>query len=212
MGILFPSLTKTKALASSLNCKNNLKQWGYSTLLYVQDNGNSFPGGYVSYSNTRYWFDYIAEYISNNSIYIGSEIFYKNRGLEQGLHRCPVKTAFSPRASISNPQSDYSANCDLYFTNIDLNGTRDADYSYYGYSAKKINILKDASNTFLLTDGKKGYNNVILRYYDLDYSIGRIDYRHLNSNNSVFADGHVFSIPWNSVYNNIAHKNNTLWQ
>ena len=42
--MLLPTLAKAKARASQTYCKNNLRQLGIGTFMYVNDNNNTFPG------------------------------------------------------------------------------------------------------------------------------------------------------------------------
>ena len=41
--LLLPTLSKAKATAQSVACRNNLKQWGLATQIYVTDNNDYLP-------------------------------------------------------------------------------------------------------------------------------------------------------------------------
>src|SRR4051812_38196247 len=41
--LLLPALGRAKAKVGVTTCLNNLKQWGYATLLYVEDNDDFLP-------------------------------------------------------------------------------------------------------------------------------------------------------------------------
>src|SRR5476649_15279 len=41
--LLLPSLSKAKATAQAVSCRNNLKQWGLATHIYATDNEDALP-------------------------------------------------------------------------------------------------------------------------------------------------------------------------
>jgi prepilin-type N-terminal cleavage/methylation domain-containing protein/prepilin-type processing-associated H-X9-DG protein len=41
--LVLPVISRVKASAQAVTCKNNLKQWGTATLLYAADNGDHLP-------------------------------------------------------------------------------------------------------------------------------------------------------------------------
>lgn len=50
LSILTPALSKAKEKAKLILCKNNLKQQGLATDLYIQDNDQIFPSAYLPYA------------------------------------------------------------------------------------------------------------------------------------------------------------------
>ena len=61
MSILMPSLSRVSDQAKATVCLNNLHQWGLIWKMYLDDNGNIFPG-------LAYWFDFLEEYWKDDNL------------------------------------------------------------------------------------------------------------------------------------------------
>ena len=58
MAVILPSLRKAKQAALNVICKNNLRQWGMVFVMYADDNGGSFHGGWAGEaSKSNWWMD-----------------------------------------------------------------------------------------------------------------------------------------------------------
>lgn len=64
--MLLPALAKAKQKARRIACVNNMKQMGLAFQMYVGDNNDTFPLGYVSDGGTYQlaWDDLVAEFLS----------------------------------------------------------------------------------------------------------------------------------------------------
>ena len=71
--LLLPALAKAKEKAKSIECLNNVKQWGYAFWMYSDDNDDYFPyegnAGDISTSfNVDAWFNSTPEYASGPAL------------------------------------------------------------------------------------------------------------------------------------------------
>src|SRR5947207_4152387 len=91
-GLLLPALAKAKSKAAKAYCINNLKQLGYGMMMYITDNGDTFPGtgsratfGYHK-EDWIYWRTNLAMYPpvekSPIAVHLGS--------VSSNLFRCPA--------------------------------------------------------------------------------------------------------------------------
>jgi len=107
-GMILPALSKARARASAIQCVSNLKQLGYATEMYVEDNGDRLPGDQHS----------LPSWVVSLVPYGGTNIF-----------RCPIEKArpytymlndfltphpgdpehpdFSKRSSVSTPSETF---------------------------------------------------------------------------------------------------------
>jgi prepilin-type N-terminal cleavage/methylation domain-containing protein/prepilin-type processing-associated H-X9-DG protein len=107
-GMLLPALSKSRAKASAIKCLNNLKQLGYATEMYADDNEDRLPGDQHS----------LPSWVVSLASYGGTNIF-----------RCPIEKErpytymvndfltphpgdpdhpdFSRRSSISSPSETF---------------------------------------------------------------------------------------------------------
>ena len=62
--LLLPALAKAKSKANAITCLNNMKNWGYATVMYQGDFSDRFPlfgensGNYAK----PFWFEILAPY------------------------------------------------------------------------------------------------------------------------------------------------------
>ena len=62
--MLLPALSKAREVAKEAACKNNFKQIGMATLLYLDDNGEYFPEGWRSGPGSSRYKVLLAKYLS----------------------------------------------------------------------------------------------------------------------------------------------------
>jgi len=119
-GLLLPVLARAKRKAAQVTCINNLKQLGLGMQMYVDDNGNTFPGiasrAYKFHAEDWiYWRDTNAE---PRSVWEKSPILTAVPGFQKPSMRCPLDTSDTDR-QIMTPD--------------DGNGIYPFSYSFNGY-------------------------------------------------------------------------------
>ena len=62
--MLLPALSKARGVAKEAGCKNNLKQIGFATALYQDDNSEFFPEGWRSGSGSTRYNVLLAKYLN----------------------------------------------------------------------------------------------------------------------------------------------------
>src|SRR6266446_6011724 len=64
--LLLPALAKAKAKATAVSCASNMKNWGYATIMYLDDYKDRLP--YFGYSSGDYtqpfWHALLAPYVA----------------------------------------------------------------------------------------------------------------------------------------------------
>ncbi|HPN84195.1 MAG TPA: DUF1559 domain-containing protein [Victivallales bacterium] len=91
--LLLPSLKQAKEVARQINCKNNLKQFGLSEQMYIEDYGYALPAGGFSGYDPEYLGSHLyllRPYLQTENIMPGS--FYVGGGSRNDppcKYRCP---------------------------------------------------------------------------------------------------------------------------
>ena len=183
--MLLPALNKARNKVKEVNCKNNLKQAGMATAMYISDY-ESFLPCYDTAVNENYksalWYHKLNKYINK------SRIFTDCRSL--------VKPAAIAGTSPDPGNPNYIYSIVSYGANVWI--------IKYGVSAspaylKIQNITKPSQKIFYgdsmgidMNSNKRGF---LLDYeYPESAKQGCVDYRHGNRANVVCGDGHVASI------------------
>src|ERR1035437_4940255 len=67
--LLLPALAKAKSKAHRIGCANNMKNWGYATIMYSHDNQDHFPffGEDSSDYTKPFWFQTLAPYLAKRA-------------------------------------------------------------------------------------------------------------------------------------------------
>ncbi len=127
--LLLPALASAKRKAAQAVCTNNLKQLGLGMQMYVNDNGNTFPG---IASQKQYGFhpeDWI--YWRTNAAlpqYDKSPILTSIPGLQKPSLRCPLDTVDGDRLAQASAQTEITVNGVAI-----VNGPYLFSYSFTGY-------------------------------------------------------------------------------
>jgi prepilin-type N-terminal cleavage/methylation domain-containing protein/prepilin-type processing-associated H-X9-DG protein len=201
-GLLLPALAKAKARAQQTKCLSNLKQLSLGTLMYLQDNGDIFPG---AASRNTYGFhleDWIWWRPSDQALHPieKSPIVTQTASASSNLFRCPSDMWDNDRPQPDPYYYSYS------MTSYDLNGalslgmTSINDGTFHPFKASSINRAaskmmlneEQASSTRVgdvsdttrnpINDGRFSPNGDALTV------------RHNKKADSGFADGHVASV------------------
>ena len=211
--ILFPVFARARENARRSSCQSNLKQIGLGLLQYVQDYDEKYPTAYVNYATpitlgTRSvayqgWNGMIYPYIKSAQIYVCPSNpqpydYGYTSGASYGAYTdngTPIKTSYVAFASVHGFQAG---------------GRRAPTVLAYPESWASFNsgvsIAQLADSARAVTIGefrRPEYNR------DTHIALGQIPAsgitsanvtNHLGTNNFLFADGHVKSMKWTSLY------------
>jgi len=90
-GLLLPALSKARQQAKSTVCKNNLRQMGLATMLYVEDNGGRLPYAWgVSHNaNTNNFQTLLIPYVLKDRF--NADQNTENSDFAKNVFRCPTR-------------------------------------------------------------------------------------------------------------------------
>ncbi|MFA6715323.1 MAG: prepilin-type N-terminal cleavage/methylation domain-containing protein [Victivallales bacterium] len=181
--MLLPAMNQAREKAKSIQCLSQLKQWISANHIYISDyEGYNAPAHDRSGTVRKYFYDFLASYVGKKN----SDGLFKNRDKDKGMHWCPSEG--SPDGAVN---TNYLCNCHIipWITSsyISMSTT---DTSFLRFKAS--NLPRPSSSLYML-DGKYGYSCMINKYTQIDYNNDelRIKYRHQNSINLSFIDGHA---------------------
>ena len=187
-GMLLPALNKARQLARKTACTNNLKSIGTAFQMYTQDNQDYWPQTTVS--NGTLWLiwnsDYnsqpttIAPYLNHHqNVFVGG-VRVKAAGTSPLL--CPDfdQTRFNSGAHVVS----YAHNCHIM------------DSLAAGSSPRHIKKINHPARTMAAQD-YLGYGNGRILYFS--DPVVEFAYRHNNTMNVLFCDGHVQSLKRSQV-------------
>jgi len=91
MGLLLPALSRARRQAKSTVCKNNLRQMGLATMLYVEDNGGRLPYAWgVSHNaNTNNFQTLLIPYVLKDRF--NADQNTRNSDFAKNVFRCPTR-------------------------------------------------------------------------------------------------------------------------
>jgi prepilin-type N-terminal cleavage/methylation domain-containing protein/prepilin-type processing-associated H-X9-DG protein len=163
--ILFPVFARARENARRTSCQSNLKQIGTAAMMYTQDYDERLP--YYSLAPVGYWENAIYPYTRSTQVY-----------------NCPSRTVEDERA--------YGMNYPYMSSGQAL--------AQIGSPAETVYIMDANINDggACSTAGPYGSNPTYCTYAHVSYPrqtsytyVSRPDFRHLDTTNVLFADGHV---------------------
>jgi len=162
--ILFPVFARARENARRASCQSNLKQIGLATMMYAQDYDEQLP--YYSLAPIGYWENAILPYTKNTQIY-----------------NCPSRSVVNQRAyGMNYPYMNHPAMAAI------------------GSPAQTVYIMDANINDggACSAEGPYGSNPTQCAYAHVNYPrqlsykyVSRPDFRHMDTTNVLFADGHV---------------------
>ncbi len=156
--MLLPALAKAKDKANAIACKNNLRQCGLATQLYVDDSEDRLPFAHLSTvtdPNKNNWMYLITPYIKKGEFAAGNATdsdFTKSVFTCAVRQREPLNNPAIPPSPFGVPtwKISYGMNS---ATAIGGNGTDVTDQAAFIYSgAAKTAGISRPTDTFLITD------------------------------------------------------------
>ena len=114
--LLLPALAKAKAKANAITCMNNMKNWGYATIMYEGDFSDRFPlFGENSGNYTKpFWFEILAPYVAKKDK--DPNVAFNNNPLFlDALRRCPGGSVGSAPYSAGPTGTNWNCYIGCYF-------------------------------------------------------------------------------------------------
>ena len=158
--MLLPALAKAKEKANTIACKNNLRQCGIATLLYVDDNNDGLPFAHAAAildPNKNNWMYLLTPYIKKGDFSAGNST--ETSDFAKSVFTCAnrLKEALNNPAFPPGPfgpslwKVSYGMNS---ATGIAVDPTKDViDQAAYVYAkAAKMTSVSKSTDTFLITD------------------------------------------------------------
>ena len=187
--ILLPALNSAREKTKSIHCMNNLKQWNLCCVNYINDSNELFPPYQFPSGGTYYY-----------PLFIGNDAIMRDYlPMKPGWIYWQADTSFyiankAKASSLSCPAAvipkrygmDYGENCFLGAAS-----TRQAASRYnsatYNRIFFKVYRMQNPSRVMFWGDS---YDYFLYRP-DISYDTGAVKYRHKNSANLLYVDGHV---------------------
>ena len=181
--LLLPALNRSKEMAKSLSCINNLKQQGFVFYCYSDDYNGNLPLFYTPSNTGTHWPATLLRYSSPD---IGNLFLCPAMPVYGTFQQDAKKTAESDPTNAAFKYTQYGFNRGL----AEMNGT--------SLQAKKFSRVRNSASTILLADDytvsymSRGYY-LLMQYYWTTGSFGLLDARHSGSVNVLWVDGHAQS-------------------
>jgi len=175
--ILFPVFSRVRENARRTSCQSNLKQLGLAFMQYAQDYDEMTPlreEGSTTAQLPQRWYNSVQPYVGSTQVMM-----------------CPNY----PTTKWTNQPTHYAAN-ESYNNAFTVNGCF-STYTWGNPLERKLSSIEATTDTVLLTDGANTFlakdQTSVPVGTSATYSSGfePFVFRHLESINVVFVDGHV---------------------
>jgi len=164
-GLLLPALSKARRQAKSTVCKNNLRQMGLATMLYVEDNGDRLPYAWgVSHNaNTNNFQTLLIPYVLKDRF--NADQNTKNSDFAKNVFRCPTRLKENHYRS----NVDYSGTGNPWKISYGMNQYTSLNFPVSGGgfpSAKtaKLSTVAKSTTTLLIADLSYELNHPAITY------------------------------------------------
>jgi prepilin-type processing-associated H-X9-DG protein/prepilin-type N-terminal cleavage/methylation domain-containing protein len=207
--MLLPALNKAREKGRQASCMNNLKQMGLLINFYQGDYRDCYPwylfssngaaGGGTLYSWIAYQAVYTGSFKSLDDVTVWYPVSansnYDIARSKFALFACPgAKWIWSsPLQGGGNRGSDsrHQSSATNYTANTSMMGI---NYGGSPMNSIRLTQIKKPSTSAVCWDGQRvSYGNN--DYYIKDGNGNTVDFRHSNSTNVLFADGHANNLP-----------------
>lgn len=177
--MLLPALSKARDSAHLINCMNNLKQLGTTTMLYADDYNGEIPRYYGP--GDSWW-----------------ATWYKKAGYDISKYRACPSLKIDKTAWRWTDQQTYGLHFghDGYFMKFITQQPKRGGYptGFYKKPTSLMPLFADSQTT-----GSPGFQFTILESKNYGNNFGALRMRHSNKANILFIDGHAGSYNPNSA-------------
>lgn len=216
--ILFPVFARARENARRTSCLSNLKQIGLGLMQYTQDYDERMVPGFITYPSNSYrysngsmgttaaWYDIIFPYVKNWQMFncpsAGPDLFYKG---SSGI------TSFPYSYNYMYPPMGTTACNVTYNCGVSLGPANDA--------GANLSAIEDAAGTIAVVEGSKGLmrfntsrmpneedllidGQCVTTHHGTvggNYTPDCARARHLGTIATLFVDGHVKAMPWQTI-------------
>ena len=219
-GMLLPALARAKTKAQTAKCASNMKQWGYATIMYLNDYNDRLPlfGDLSSDYTKAFWHAKLAPYIARQTD--DGKLFYQREVYSYELRRCPGGNA-GP-VPFARPPATTSKEWNCWIgANFGAFGDPLSGPFYYGDSTRPLNVSRikkpadamtlmdtithyvyspvEANYRFTLDMNGDGKVDTMPQYPDTPFNSGRPTV-HDNGANVTLLDGHVERVPFKKLW------------
>jgi len=186
--ILFPVFARARESARKTSCLSNLKQISLGWMMYTQDYDETAPLAVYYSSTNEYGWDFVLDF-SGGAAKPGLLDPYIKSGQ---INNCPSFTS----DAVGRPYTGYAYNTSY------IGGEGIWDGSGLKHASATLAQIEIPAETVLFADGGawSTYSNSIIGQNYLRapsddlYKAGTADFRHNETGNVAFADGHVKSV------------------
>jgi prepilin-type processing-associated H-X9-DG protein len=165
--LLLPALSNARRRAQRIQCLSNLRQLGFASLTYCQDNGEHLPFA---------WWDNPDPRENNFFVLLTPQIYRSDfdgfSGFELPLYTCPMR-ADEPLVGSNPMRISYGMNA---YNSV----------SFPDPQTRRITQAPLCSSTLLVADISYGYNHPPIDSLAPDH----LGYKHSSRANIAFFDGH----------------------
>ncbi len=191
--LLLPALAKAKSKAKTIECLNNVKQWGYAFWMYGDDNEEFFPyegnaGDISTGANVDAWYNSTPEYASGQTL---TNLYKSGNPPVPGvksLFMCPsVKKGPATLPTMGNSYFTYGFN-----NRMDPNGPAQFKRAQCVQPTDTVTFTENSEGNFPSSSGK--------------FTPARHELRA----NLAFADGHAQSVHTNDYRRTTAEDNSSV--
>jgi prepilin-type N-terminal cleavage/methylation domain-containing protein/prepilin-type processing-associated H-X9-DG protein len=215
--MLLPALGKAKGKANRISCANNMKNWGYATVMYESDFGDKFPlfGESSSDWSKPFWFQILAPYVAKRGQNANGGIFTTDVDYKSDLRKCPGGSfGTPPQSNFALPATNWNCYIGANYgglgdqvSAISPNGALYKGISgpfYYGdYTAPmSASKIKHPAEAMIFMDSMDEYIESLLLFplgTRETYNWGRPTV-HADGANVTSADGHVERVKFKILY------------
>lgn len=181
--ILFPVFARAREAARKTSCASNLRQLGTAVQMYVQD----YDGQYFShwYLSPVFWFGRVDSSVTPNRVIREDGMLYPYiRNLD--IQKC---ASFSGLPAYGNATAGYGYNVNYLTTSFGLAGIAESAIEKQASCA----LFADSGQYDAASGGVRETLSIWPPSSTITYSWPVVQFRHNETANVVYADGHVKS-------------------